>query len=106
MRPGHRDVKRSPDQLQIPRRVQGYIKRRSRNAVLARLASGAGDCLYNFCFQIDLPNQMILSIRDVQRLACEHHALRPKEGSLIERSVLGPMSSSTDGFDQCAVEFR
>ena len=68
--------------------------------------SRSGDRLHSFRFQVDLTNQMVLSIGDVQRLAREHQALRPEERGLIERSVLGSMRSGTDSFDQRAIEFR
>ena len=71
-----------------------------------RLSAGAGDRLHGFRFQIDLANQMILSIGDVQRLAVQHHSLRPKERSAVESAILGAVRARADGFNQRAVKFR
>src|SRR5947208_596398 len=106
MRPGHGDVEGSPDQLQIPGGVQCNAACWSGFAVLTRLLARSGDCLHGFRFQVDLTNQMVLSISDVHHVAVEHHALRSKESSLFERAVLGAVRSGTDCFYQLAVEFR
>src|SRR5258706_2002638 len=49
---------------------------------------------------------MVLGIRDVQGAAGKRHSLGPKEGGLIECSVLRSVDSRPNGFDQGAVEFR
>src|ERR1700738_2941343 len=47
---------------------------------------------------------MILSIRDVQRLTVEYHALRSKKLGVIERTIIGAMAASADVFDQVPIE--
>src|SRR5205085_7670575 len=57
MHAGHRDVKRAPDELQIPRRTERDVARRAgRDIERARLRTCARDCLDRARFQIDAPD--------------------------------------------------
>ena len=52
------------------------------------MLTGAGDRCDRFRFQIDCPNQMILCVRDKQRIAVKSHPLRPEERRVIERTIV------------------
>src|SRR5437899_3953480 len=99
MRTGHGDIERVINELQIPGRAQSDFPPRSREAVFIRLLSGPGDRLHSFRIQIDFANQMVFSVRNVQRFAVQRHALRSIESCSIEWPVVAPMSASANRFD-------
>src|SRR5258708_31426710 len=72
---------------------------------MSRLLTGARDGRHCLRFQIDLTNQMVFSIRDVERFAVQRHSLWTKETGGIVRSVSGAMRASSDCFQQRAVKF-
>src|SRR5258708_35589080 len=72
---------------------------------MSRLLTGARDGRHCLRFQIDLTNQMVFSIRAVERFAVQRHSLWTKETGGIVRSVSGAMRASSDCFQQRAAKF-
>ena len=104
MRSSHGDVECATDQLQIPGRVKSNRSRHPDSIVVTRLLACAGDRRDCFRFQINCANQMILCIRDIQRIAIERHSLRPEKRCTIERAIVLPVGAGADCFNQSAVD--
>src|SRR6185503_17572025 len=102
----HRDVKRSSDKLEIPRRTQSSSTCRSAfRGILARLFAGARYCFDSSCFQINSSDQMVLGVCGVQNVGGECETLRPVKSRFIERAVSSADISRANCIDKRAVEF-
>src|SRR6185503_15969352 len=102
----HRDVKRSSDKLEIPRRTQSSSTCRSAfRGILARLFAGARYCFDGAGFQIYATDQMVLGVGDVETVAGQCETLRPVESRFIERAVSSADISRANCIDKRAVEF-
>src|SRR5256885_9242992 len=70
-----------------------------------RLQASAGSGLHRARFEINLTEQMVLSIGDVKRVAVERHSLRTGKAGRFERTADHAMHASADYVDQRPIKF-
>src|SRR5687767_4820674 len=106
MRTSHRDVESVSGECEIPRRTERDLAAWSTLEILACLLAGTGDAFDRARFQVDAPNQMILSVGNVKTIACERQPLRAIESRFIKRAIGCAGLACADGFYQRAIQLR